>query len=191
MAVAYRQSMGPVSGVVSIAYSHFYVGEYVEPGFDRATQTPDFRTDVPVILTPGQLTVVSNVQAHDAWVTLMLSDAEPVPQPEQWQLLGIWPYAPVCGGRMGMAGPTTGPAMPAMGWLSGGRGDDLSLALDPSRVYTVHVHARGRQDSRARYEAAMDRAEWGTHEGFEDYVLVFVPVGHQPKPRPSRRTASR
>jgi hypothetical protein len=182
--------MDPVSGVLSIAYSHFSVSEHVEPGFDPTTQAPDFDTDAPVILTPGRLTVGSNVQSHDAWVTLMLSDAEPVPQTEQWQQLGVWPYPPVHGGRMGIAGPTTGPAMPAMGRLSGGQGDDRSLALDPSTVYTVHAYARGRHDSRVRYEAAMGRAGWATHEGFEDYVLVFVPAGHQPKPRPTRQTAS-
>jgi hypothetical protein len=178
--------MDTVSGVVGIAYSHFYVSEYVKPGFDNSTQAPDFRTDAPVILTPGRLTIVSQVQAHDAWVTLMLSDAEPVPQTRQWQLLGTWRYPPMYGGRMGISGPTTGPARPAMGWISGGRGDDRSLALDPSVVYTVHVYARGRQDSRVRFEAAVEREQWGTHEGYEDYVLVFVPAGHQPKPQPSR-----
>lgn len=39
---------------------------------------------------------------------------------------------------MGISGPTTGPAMPAMGWLSGGQDDDRSLA------------AAGRYDSAAR-----------------------------------------
>lgn len=178
--------MDIVSGVVSIGYSHFYVSEHVEPGFDSVAQVPDFRTDDPVILTPGQLTIVSHVQSHEAWVTLMLSDAEPVQQTEQWQLLGTWPYWPRYGGRMGISGPTTGPAMPAMDWLSGGQGDDRSLALDPATVYTVHVYARGRQDSRARYRAAMAREEWGIHEGFEDYVVVFIPAGQQTKPRPTR-----
>jgi hypothetical protein len=184
--VTYSDSMDMVSGVVSIAYSHFYVSEHVEPGFDSTTEAPDFRTDAPVIRTPGRLTIVSHVQSHDAWVTLMLSEAEPAQQAEQWQLLGTWPYPPVYGGRMGIADPTTGPAMPAMGWLSGGQGDDRWLTLDPSTVYTVHVYARGRQDSRVRYEAAMEREEWGTHEGFEDYVVVFIPAGHQPHPRPTR-----
>jgi hypothetical protein len=178
--------MDIVSGVVSIEYSHFSISEYVEPGFDSAAQVPDFRTDAPVILTPGRLTIISGVQSHEAWVTLMLSDAEPVQQTEQWQLLGTWPYPPVYGGRMGMSGPTAGPAMPAMGWLSGGQGEDRSPALDPSTVYTVHVYARGRQDSRARYEAAMEREQWGLHEGFEDYVVVFIPAGQQTKPRPTR-----
>ncbi|MEV8413967.1 hypothetical protein AB0P45_10195 [Streptomyces niveus] len=178
--------MDIVSGVVSIAYSHFYISERVEPGFDNVTQAPDFRTNDPVILTPGQLTIVSRVQAHDAWVTLMLTDAEPVQQTEQWQLLGTWSYPPMYGGRMGISGPTTGPAMPAMGWLSGGQDDDRSLALHPATVYTVHVYARGRQDSRARCEAAMEREEWGRREGREDYVVVFIPAGHQTKPRPTR-----
>ena len=178
--------MDIVSGVVSIAYSHFYISEHVEAGFDSTVQAPDFRTNDPVILTPGQLTIVSHVQSHDAWVTLVLSEVEPVQQTEQWQLLGKWPYPPMYGGRMGISGPTTGPAMPAMGWLSGGQRDDRSLTLDPATVYTVHVYARGRQDSRARYEAAMEREEWGIHEGFEDYVVVFIPAGQQTKPRPTQ-----
>ncbi|MGW2636948.1 hypothetical protein [Streptomyces sp. NPDC001348] len=178
--------MDIVSGVVSIAYSHFYISERVEAGFVNATRAPDFRTDESVILTPGRLTVVSQVQSHDAWVTLMLTDAEPVRQTEHWQVLGTWSYRPFYGGRMGMSGPTTGPAMPARGWLSGGQDNDLSLALDPATVYTVHVYARGRQNSRARYEAAMEREEWSAHEGYEDYVVVFIPAGHQTKPRPTR-----
>lgn len=179
--------MGSVSGVVGIEYSHFCISEYLEPGFDSTAQEPDFRTDDPVILTPGRLTIVSHVQSHDAWVTLMLSDAEPVQQAEEWHLLGTWPYSPVRGGRMGISGPTTGPATPAMGWLPGGQDGDRSLALDPSTVYSVRVYARGRQDSRVRYEAAMKREEWGAHEGFEDYVVVFIPAGLQPKPRPTRQ----
>ncbi|MFF4351105.1 hypothetical protein [Streptomyces sp. NPDC001530] len=177
--------MDILSGVVSIEYSHFYISEHIEPGFDSTTQEPDFRTDAPVILTPGQLTIVSHVQSHDAWVTIMLAETEPVQQTEEWQLLGAWPYRPVYGGRMGISGPTTGPATPAMGWLSGGQGDDRSLALDPAMVYTVHVYAKGRQDSRDRYEAAMEREEWGIHEGFEDYVAVFIPTERQAKPRPT------
>jgi hypothetical protein len=51
--------MDMVSGVVSIAYSHFYASEHVEPGFDSTTEAPDFRTDAPVIRTPGRLTIVS------------------------------------------------------------------------------------------------------------------------------------
>ncbi len=112
-------------------------------------------------------------------MTLILTDVAPVQQPEQWQLLGTWPHQPISSGRMGIYGPTTGPAAPAAGWLTGGNGDDRTLRLDPVTIYTVHVYAKGRQDSRARHEAAMAREEWGLHEGFEDYVAVFVPTGQQ------------
>ncbi|OEJ56691.1 hypothetical protein BGM19_00075 [Streptomyces agglomeratus] len=44
------------------------------------------------------------------------------------------------------------------------------LELHPSTDYTVHVYARGREDSRARDEAAMARQEWDNREAFEDYV---------------------
>ncbi|KOU30704.1 hypothetical protein ADK53_27815 [Streptomyces sp. WM6373] len=168
--------MDIVSGVVGVAYSHFYIAEHVDEGVDGL---PDFRTDEPVIVTPGMLTIVSCVQAHDAWVTLMVAEAEPVQQTEQWQSLGSWSYRPVNTGRMGISGPTTGPAVPALGWLPGSQGYAPTLKLHPSTNYTVHVYARGREDSRARYEAAMDREEWGLREGFEHYVAIFVPAGEQ------------
>ncbi|MFG2732737.1 hypothetical protein [Streptomyces canus] len=47
--------MDMISDVVSIASCHFSISERVEPCFDNATQAPDFRTDHPVILTPGRL----------------------------------------------------------------------------------------------------------------------------------------
>ncbi|MGW7088946.1 hypothetical protein ACWGH2_36330 [Streptomyces sp. NPDC054871] len=174
--------MDIVSGVVGIEYSHFYIHEDIGTDVEGDDRTPDFRTDEPVITTPGQLTVVSCVQSHDAWVTLMLTQAEPVQQPEQWQLLGMWPYTPISSGRMSMSGPTTGPATPAADWLPGPKGYAPALQLDPATAYTVHVYARGRQDSRARYEAAMAREEWGVHEGFEDYVVAFIPAGDPPTP---------
>ncbi|MFD4240467.1 hypothetical protein ACFWP3_02455 [Streptomyces sp. NPDC058525] len=175
--------MDIVSGVVGIEYSHFYIAEQVEEGFDSVGDLPDFRTSEPVIVTPGMLTVVSRVQSHDAWVTLMAADAEPVQQTDAWQLLGSWPYRPVYRGRMGISGPTTGPALPALGWLPGSQGYAPTLALDPATIYAVHVYARGREDSRARYEAAMAREEWGIHEGFEAYVAIFIPEGEQATPQ--------
>ncbi|MGW5866741.1 hypothetical protein ACWFRJ_31725 [Streptomyces sp. NPDC055239] len=178
----YGPEVDIVSGVVGIEYSHFYIHEDIETGLEGHDQVPDFRTDEPVIIVPGQLTVVSCVQSHDAWVTLMLTEVEPVQQPEQWQLLGTWPYAPISSGRMSMSGPTTGPAVPAAGWLPGAQGYAPALQLDPAAIYTVHVYARGRQDSRVRHEAAMAREEWGLHEGFEDYVVAFIPNGQQARP---------
>ncbi|MEW2417540.1 hypothetical protein AB0953_28010 [Streptomyces sp. NPDC046866] len=177
--------MDIVSGVVGVAYSHFCIAEHVEEKVEGVDEVPGFHTHEPVIVTPGKLTIVSCLQEHDAWVTLMVAEAEPVQQTEQWQSLGSWLYRPVSTGRMGISGPTTGPAVPAMGWLPGSQGYAPTLTLQPSTVYTVHVYAKGREDSRARYEAAMGREEWGIHEGFEDYVAVFVPVGEH-----SSRTAS-
>ncbi|MEU0008024.1 hypothetical protein ABZ079_28105 [Streptomyces sp. NPDC006314] len=171
--------MDIVSGVVGIEYSHFYIAERIEEGFESVDDLPDFHTDEPVIVTPGRLTVVSRVQAHDAWVTLMAAEAEPEQRTEQWQSLGSWLYRPIYGGRMGISGPTTGPATPAMGWLPGDQGFAPTLTLHPATIYRVHVYARGREDSRARYEAAMARKEWGLSEGFEDYVAIFIPAGEQ------------
>ncbi|GGV74422.1 hypothetical protein GCM10010277_88250 [Streptomyces longisporoflavus] len=178
--------MDMVSGVVGIEYSHFYIHEDIGSDVEGADRTPDFRTAEPVLTTPGQLTVVSCVQSHDARVTLMLTEAEPVRQPEQWQLLGMWPYLPISSGRMSMSGPTTGPATPAADWLPGSKGYAPALQLDPATAYTVHVCARGRQDSRARYEAAMAREEFGLHEGFEDYMVAFIPADRRP-PTADRR----
>ncbi|MGN5392410.1 hypothetical protein [Streptomyces sp. JL7001] len=171
--------MDIVSGVVGVAYSHFYIAEHVEEGTESVDNLPDFLTDEPVIVTPGMLTIVSCVQEHDAWVTLMIAEAEPVQQTEQWQSLGSWPYRPVHTGRIGISGPTTGPAVPALGWLPGSQGYAPTLTLHPAMIYTVHVYARGRDDSRARYEAAMVREERGLREGFEDYVAIFIPAGEQ------------
>ncbi|MEV8314826.1 hypothetical protein AB0Q95_11690 [Streptomyces sp. NPDC059900] len=180
--------MDMVSGVVGIEYSHFYIHEDIENELEVDEQIPDFRTDVPVIVTPGKLTVVSRVQSHEAWVTLMHTETEPVQQPEQWQLLGRWPYRPVSGGRMGMSGPTTGPATPAAGWLPGAGEYAPALQLNPAMNYTVLVYAKGRQNSRARHGAAMDREEWGLHEGLEDYVAVFIPADRQAWPRHAGET---
>ncbi|APU38867.1 hypothetical protein [Streptomyces sp. TN58] len=165
-----------VCGVVGIEYSHFFIGEPIEGALVGVDQMPDFRTEQPVIITPGKVTVRSCVQSHDAWVTLMLADCAPVEQSEQWPLLGVWSYEPAASGRMILHGPTTGPARPAVGWLPGGHDHPRPLKLSPGTKYAVHVYARGRKDSRARFEAAMTRKDFGLHEGFEDYVVVFVPV---------------
>ncbi|MBZ9644306.1 hypothetical protein [Streptomyces sp. PSKA30] len=50
---------------MSIEYGHFYVAEWVEE--------PGFRTGHPVIVAPGQFTIVSRVQAHLIEVTLQLA----------------------------------------------------------------------------------------------------------------------
>lgn len=174
---AYGREMDIVSGVVSIAYSHFYISEYLGGSeWAGVDQLPDFHTDDPVILTPGQLTVISNVQSHEAWVTLMLAQTEPVQQLQDWELLGICTYQPLAGGQMSIWGPATGPAAPAAGWLTGGQGDAPALHLDPASIFRVHVYAKGRRDSRARQDAAMHRKEW-VHEGLESYAAVFIPAG--------------
>ncbi|MFD7281692.1 hypothetical protein ACFV80_32830, partial [Streptomyces sp. NPDC059862] len=74
------------SGAVSIEYGHFYVAEWVEE--------PDLRTGDPVIVAPGQFTIVSRVQTHLIDMTLQLAAAEPVPG-AGWQLLGSYPYRPM------------------------------------------------------------------------------------------------
>ncbi|MCJ0875453.1 hypothetical protein [Streptomyces sp. AP-93] len=172
--------MDMASGVVGIEYSHFYVREQFDPWLEDTDQTPDFHTDEPVIITPGQITIISRVQCHDAWVTLMLTKSKPLQQMDPWQLLGTWSYLPVSGGLMGVWGVTGGPAAQPAGWLADGEGFTPTLQLDPAVRYAVHVYAKGRQDSRARFEAAMAREEWGAHEGFEDYVVAFNPTGHRP-----------
>ncbi|MGW7031448.1 hypothetical protein ACWGFX_30350, partial [Streptomyces xanthophaeus] len=121
--------MDIVSGVVSVAYSHFYIAEHVEEGAESVDNLPDFHTDEPVIVTRGMLTIVSCVQEHDAWVTLMVAEAEPVQQTEQWQSLGSWPYRPVHRGRMGISGV-------ASVWRTSG-----DLGLHPERDVHDGEHA--------------------------------------------------
>ncbi|MFJ9596680.1 hypothetical protein ACIRS3_28500 [Streptomyces virginiae] len=153
--------MDIVSGVVGVAYSHFYIAEHVEEAVEGVDDLPDFRTAEPVIVTPGMLTIVSCVQAHDAWVTLMVAEAEPVQQTEQWQSLGSWAYRPISTGRMAISGPTTGPAVPALGWLPGSQGYAPTLTLHPSTNYTVHVYARGAE----RIPEPGTKPQWSARSG--------------------------
>ncbi|MFI9617236.1 hypothetical protein ACIHCM_37270 [Streptomyces sp. NPDC052023] len=151
------------SGAVSIAYGHFYIAEWVE--------VPDFRTDDPVIVTPGQFTIISRVQAHLIEVTLQLAAVEPAPG-TGWQLLGSYPYRPTRAGLIAVTAPTTG--------------QGPQLQLHPHTTYTAYIFTHGRADSRERWQAAMAREEWGAglDGGFEAYLVTFVPTGSQQAPPP-------
>ncbi|CAL9423423.1 hypothetical protein [Streptomyces sp. enrichment culture] len=159
-----------VTGVVDIAYSHFYLAE---DGSEEAL--PDFRTDEPVIATPGRLTIISRLQSHTAPVTLALA-REPAARGD-WQLVGTAPYRPVATGRIAAYSLEAGAATD---WLT----------LDTGTLYTAHVYAQGRRDSRERHDAAVSRGEYGRREGYESYLTLFVPCGTQPQPAtsPARRS---
>lgn len=139
---------------------------------------PEFREGEPVTVTHGLITITTRVQDHMAHVTLRISGHALAPD-ETWQSLGQYPYRPVHTGHMVVSETATGGA-----WASG-------LRLDPSSVYIVHIYAKGRTDSRERWQAAMDRGEYGTRERFEEYLAVFVPTGRQQPPTAPSRVASR
>ncbi|MEU6557796.1 hypothetical protein ABZ915_47490 [Streptomyces sp. NPDC046915] len=189
--------MPEISGVgaVSIEYSHFSVGEQWERGFARRDSEPDFQTDERVIVVPGQLVVTSRVQEHTAPVVLAVNDQLDVAPGPAWTLVASVDYQPVYKGRMAAFDTMNGPAQPARESVEAfGRrvepGEPF-VDLDPSRTYRAQVWSQGRSDSRERFNAAMERTEWGVHEGFETYVIVFVPSGTQEPPAPSETRSQR
>ncbi|MFD9907648.1 hypothetical protein [Streptomyces sp. NPDC059063] len=156
------------SGVVTIDYGHFSVDERLEEGFDDVQGEVSFRRAKPVIVTSGRIVITSQVQSHDAPVTLVLSDtdARPPHLGEDWHSLGRIRYRPVYGGVMEVWGCTTGPATPR-----------VALALAPDRTYTVHAYAKGRESSAERFAELLERGVYDVSEGFEEYTVVFSPVG--------------
>ncbi|MET7608235.1 hypothetical protein [Streptomyces avermitilis] len=177
------------TGAVNVAYSHFPVGELWEPGFERKESKPDFRSDKPVIVVPGQIVMRTRVQEHTALVVLALSHRQNEGPGETWTLLASEHYGPVYTGRMAVFDTMNGPAKPAeapievFGRLS--EPGEASLALDPSRTYGVQAWAQGRADSRERFEAASRRDEDGLHGWYEAYAIVFTPSGRQTPPAPA------
>ncbi|MGG8409069.1 hypothetical protein ACM614_21970 [Streptomyces sp. 12297] len=129
------------AGAVGVEYSHFDVGEEWEAGFEQRDGKPDFASGRPVLVTAGSVTVVSRVQDHEAVVVLAVSDGAVVPAGEGWDFLGSVEYRPVYGGRMGVWGPTSGPAVSAADPVEvfGRRAvpGEPFLVLDPGVVYEV------------------------------------------------------
>ncbi|MFH8612533.1 hypothetical protein ACH4D5_34150 [Streptomyces sp. NPDC018029] len=161
-------------GIIDIDYSHFYVTERLEHGFESLAEESDFAGGRPVLLTPGQLTVCSCVQSHYAPVALISTGPdESLPElGEGWALLDTVEYQPVYGGRMELWGCTTGPSNPA-----------VHLNVPTSHTHTVRVYAKGREDADQRFVESLDRDEV-LHEGLEEYVIVFTPAGWQEPPQP-------
>lgn len=177
-------------GVVEVAYSHFSVGEAPEPGFERIEGKVDFGTEDPVIMAPGEIVIVSRVQEHLVPVTLAVvkegEHALPTGPGDEWMLVGAGVFRPIYAGLMRVSGPTTGLAVPAVAparlyGLDVEPGEP-SITLDPAVVYEVKVYAQGWEDSAERFDAAMEREEWGAGEGFEAYAVVFRPDGTQQPP---------
>lgn len=160
--------------IMDIDYSHFYVTERVEGGFERLDGEPDFASGRPVLLTPGQVTVVSCVQSHNALVTLIGTESEEdLPElGEGWALLDTVEYRPLYGGRMELWGCTTGQSKPP-----------VHLDLPTSRTHLVRVYAKGREDADQRFVESLGRHEV-LHEGLEEYTIVFTPTGWQEPPQP-------
>ena len=175
------------AGAVSVEYGHFPVGELWEPGFDRRESRPDFRSDEPVIVGPGQIVIRTRVQEHAALVVLALSHRQGEAPGTPWTLLASKHYRPVYTGRMAPFDTMNGPAEPAeasidaFGRLS--EPGEAYLALDPSRTYEVQVWAQGRADSRDRFEATSKQDE--NSNWYEAYAVVFTPSGEQTAPAPA------
>ncbi|MEU2930677.1 hypothetical protein ABZ636_37515 [Streptomyces sp. NPDC007251] len=189
--------MPEISGVgaVSIEYSHFSVGEHWERGFERRESKPDFQTEEPVITVPGQIVVTSRVQQHTAPVVLAVNDElDEAPGPA-WTLVASVDYQPVYKGRMAAFDTMNGPARPAPESVEvfGRQAEpgEPCVNLDPSRTYRAQVWSQGRSDSRERFNAAAEHEESEVPEGFETYVIVFVPSGAQEPPAPSEAGSRR
>ncbi|WJV47521.1 hypothetical protein [Streptomyces flavofungini] len=182
--------------MISIDYRQFYVIEEPDSDFDVPRADRDFASGNPVLVTPGEITICSEVQWHYAPVTLCRASADVglPPLADQWALLDSVEYRPVYHGGMRVLGCTTGPATP-----------EVRLELSPGRTYTVHVYAKGREDAHARWEeyladdvseddkeAEDDDSEDGEFDDFheqvfEEYLIVFVPLGYQEAPQPADR----
>ncbi|MEU2563214.1 hypothetical protein ABZ626_28325 [Streptomyces longispororuber] len=182
--------------MICVDYRQFYVMEVPDTDFDVPREEPDFASGNPVLVTPGQITISSEVQWHYAPVTLCQTSADDgwPPPTDQWVHLDSVEYRPVYHGRMRIFGCTTGPATP-----------EVRLELSPDRTYTVHVYAKGREDAPARWEEYLaddeaeddeDTEDDGSEDGefddfqeqvFEEYLIVFVPLGYQEPPQPADR----
>ncbi|MHA4815402.1 hypothetical protein ACXZ65_13725 [Streptomyces aculeolatus] len=161
-------------GIIDIDYGQFYITERVESGFERLDEPLDFTSGRPVLLTPGQVTVVSCVQSHYAPVALISTGpGEALPEfGEGWVLVDTVEYRPLYGGRMELWGCTTGPSDPP-----------VHLHVTTSRTHTVRVYAQGREDADRRFVEGLGKDEV-LNEGLEEYALVFAPAGWQEPPRP-------
>jgi hypothetical protein len=173
-------------GAVNIEHSHFRVGEMWEPGFELSEGKPDFQTERPVVAVPGQVVVTSRVQEHTAPVALAVSDREIDEPGPGWALVGSVDYQPVYSGRMGAMDTLNGPAGPADESVQA-FGQQVEpghpfVVLDTSRTYRAQVWSQGRGDSCERFDMGMPRNDGRTCDGFEMYVIVFVPSGTQEPP---------
>lgn len=173
-------------GMVNIEHGHFPIGEMWEPGFERRDGELDFETERPVAVVPGQVVVASRVQEHTAPVALAVNDREDEAPGPGWSLVGAVDYKPVYGGRMAAMDTLNGPAVPAQESLEAfgqqiGPGQ-ACVALDPSRTYRAQVWSQGRGDPRERFDTGIRRHEGGGGDGFETYLIVFVPSGTQEPP---------
>ncbi|MEU3491224.1 hypothetical protein [Streptomyces massasporeus] len=182
-------------GAVNIEHGRFPVGELWEPGFERREQEPDFQAIEPVVVVPGQIVVTSRVQGHAASVVLVVNDREDEAPGPTWALVTSVDYQPVYRGRMAALDTMNGPAGPAAEWLEvfgqwAGPGEPF-VDLSPIRTYRAQVWSQGRSDSRERFDAVTQRDEGAARDGFEMYVIAFVPWGTQAAPLPAAEEGRR
>ncbi|MGW2424322.1 hypothetical protein ACWC0C_34635 [Streptomyces sp. NPDC001709] len=112
-----------------------------------------------------------------------------------WTLVASVDYQPVYKGRMAAFDTMNGPARQARESIEvfGRQAEpgEQFVDLDPSRIYRAQVWSQGRSDSHGRLNAATEREESGVREGFEAYVIVFVPSAAQEPPTPSETSSRR
>ncbi|MFF7771756.1 hypothetical protein ACFZC7_35330 [Streptomyces massasporeus] len=182
-------------GAVNIEHGYFPVGELWEPGFERKDHRLDLEAREPVIVVPGQIVVTSRVQEHAAPVVLAVVDRENEAPGPSWTRVASVEYRPVYRGRMAALDTMNGPSGPAADGLEvfGQRADpgDPFVDLAPAQVYRAQVWSQGRADSRERFDAATRREEGPARDGFETYLIVFVPWGTQSPPLPAARASRR
>ncbi|MEU0069928.1 hypothetical protein ABZ027_10370 [Streptomyces sp. NPDC006332] len=182
-------------GAVNIEHGHFPVGEMWEPGFKRRDGKPDFQTNEPVIVVSGQVIVTSRVQEHTAPVVVAVRDHEDDTPGPGWTLVASVDYQPVYKGRMAVLDTLDGPAGPAAGPIEvfGQQAEpgEPFVHLDPARTYRAQVWSQGRSDSRERFNAATRREEGRGQDGFERYLIAFVPSGTQEPPAPTAEESRR
>ncbi|MEU0179543.1 hypothetical protein ABZ178_40375 [Streptomyces massasporeus] len=176
-------------GAVHIEHGYFPVGELWEPGFERREHQTDLDARESVMAVPGQIVVISRIQEHVAPVVLAVIDSEDEAPGPTWTLVASVDYRPVYRGRMAVLDTMNGSSGPAAHGLEmfGQRADPGTPFVDlaPAQVYRAQVWSQGRADSRERFDNATRREEGAARDGFEVYLIAFVPSGTQAPPLPA------
>lgn len=129
---------------------------------DRSSEDQDrpYWVDLPMDSQPvrvGQATVrvMSNVESHEAPVTIEVRRGPRTGAAPDYQLLGEWPYF-TASGQVGLYN-TDGPL--------------LTFALEPSCLYTLRVYRKGGETAARKHSELMGNVY--PIEGLEEYLIQF------------------